>query len=65
MSLASNLYDMMVLRQMTIRDIQEKSGISKAQIGLVLKGKCLGKSLTLIKGLANAVGCTPGWLLRK
>ena len=65
MELSKAVYDMMVLRRMTIKDISEKSGLSKNQIGLVLRGVYTRKSMGLVQGLARALQCTPGWLLRK
>lgn len=60
-----NLYDMMVLRQMTIKELSEKSGVSRMHIGALLKGKYSHLSMKILKSLASALSCTPAWLLRK
>ena len=64
MSFASNMYDMMVLRSLTIGELSDKSGMSRNQIYRLLGSKDRNLSLKGVKKLSAALGCTPAWLLR-
>lgn len=55
---------MMTLRTLTIEELSNKSGISKNHIYCLLNGKNKFTTMSCIKKLSAALGCTPAWLLR-
>ena len=67
MSLKDNIYDMMLLRRMTIAELSEKSGVSRNSLYVIFRGKTSEHNMKLqtIKKIAEALGCTPAWLIEK
>lgn len=59
-----NVLKMMSLRNMTISDLSRESHLSRNQIYSIFK-KPVNCYMDTLKSLANALGCTPGWLRRR
>lgn len=65
MSVSSRIQNMMELRGLTINDIARATGLSISAVKYAVfyknRTSCY---LGFVKKLANALGCTPGWLLQ-
>lgn len=65
MSVSSRTRGMMRLRGLTIGELAKATGLSIGSIRYVIYyRKRIGASLSFIRKIARALGCTPGWLLQ-
>lgn len=59
MEFKDNLYDMMFLRELTSKEICEKTGIARNLMNSFLRGEKEMTTMLTLKRLASVLGCTP------
>ena len=64
MSLKSRMNDMLELRNMTKKELVLKTGIHRSQLAQYRTGKRNRLHISVLRKIANALGCTVGWLVQ-
>lgn len=63
--IADRIYDMLILRGMTVGDLAKEVGVDRRSILEVMKHKRRSwVDLRYMRGVAKSLGCTVGWLLQ-